>query len=196
MSSDENWKQRFEDAKSLLADKSGEFDKLQAKYFQLQHEISMKNIDDKFEPIYVRPDIHDEDYATADYPYLGRSPHRRKSPEGKRRIDARQLSELGETGYHSELSDTANSHNGASRLTDSFQGNRRNSVPRKVDNKALSKKVDMLRSLKKKANTLHDQIENQREDLDDNMKQISSRTADDELSLVDSEIAAQKEMLK
>jgi len=179
-----DWKKRFEDASKMLEEKQKEFERLQANYLQLEHDASMKNIDEKFEPILVRPDIEDEDYSKADYPYLGRSPHRRRSPDGTRRIPA----QLSETGYHSEMSDTLGRSSGS----------RQSRRSRSRDSKKVSQKVDRLKNLKNQADKLSSALNSQRAELNKNLENFSSEglSADEELSLIDSDIAAQKEMLK
>lgn len=51
------------DLQALLEDRNKELSSLQEKYYQLENDISMRNIDAKFEPYVANNDIRDDDYS-------------------------------------------------------------------------------------------------------------------------------------
>lgn len=177
---DAGWEKRYKDLKELFDDKRREHERLQQKFFQLESDVSNRNLDSKFTPIVAQHDIHDEDYARDDYPYFGKSRHTRRPADGNRTIRGQMLSE---TGYASEFSeDDAGSVN-------------TNSLERQKREKTEREKVRVLENLKGQAVTLQKQIEGQRAQLNENIVMLDGNL-DDKIHLVDAEIITQKNMLQ
>merc|ERR1711953_649176 len=188
MNEAQQWRGRAGDLASELEEKTREFEKLQQKYYELEYNTSMQNINDKFEPIYAQPDISD-----ADYPYMGKSRHSRQPAEGHRSINGQFLSE---TGYASELSELSDGLLGSSISQRGIKNlQNRNPQLQEQQRERGKEKVKHLQNLKIKATSLQNQIENQRAQLYENMADFSQNGKDD-LAGIDDEIETQKKMLQ
>jgi len=153
------WENRYKDLQALLEDRNKELSSLQEKYYQLENDISMRNIDAKFEPYVANNDIRDDDYSRQDYPYMGKSRHTRQAAEGYRSIPGQMLSE---TGYASELSDAelggtyGGGTYGRSGSSGKSGNSRSDSIDRRKKANETREKVKALEKLKHQANSIQE----------------------------------------